>query len=195
MNCRHCATALHAQQDRFIDLGSAPPSNAFLDAAALQCAETHLPLKVLACPACGLVQIDALPQREALFGDDYVYFSSYSASWLAHTRAYVDQAVHRLALGPRSLVMEVASNDGYLLQYLQQRDIPCVGVEPTEARRGPRARASNASANSSAWRWRSALPPSAAAATWCWATRCWRTCPTATTSAPGCARCWRPGAR
>lgn len=133
MNCRHCATSLHAQQDLFIDLGSAPPSNAFLDAEALNRAEAHLPLKVLACPHCGLVQVDELQRHDALFSDDYVYFSSYSASWLAHARAYVDRVVQRLALGPRSLVMEVASNDGYLLQYLQQRDIPCVGIEPTES--------------------------------------------------------------
>lgn len=133
MKCRHCATALHPQQDVFIDLGAAPPSNAFLDAAALQRAEPHFPLKALACPGCGLVQVDEVQRHDALFSDDYVYFSSYSASWLAHARAYVEQVVQRLALGPRSLVMEVASNDGYLLQYLQQRDIPCVGVEPTES--------------------------------------------------------------
>ena len=133
MNCRHCATALHAQQDLFIDLGSAPPSNAFLDADALNRAEAFFPLKVLACPHCGLVQIGELQRHDALFSDDYVYFSSYSASWLAHARAYVEGVVQRLGLGPRSLVMEVASNDGYLLQYLQQRDIPCVGIEPTES--------------------------------------------------------------
>ena len=133
MNCRHCETPLHPQQDLFIDLGSAPPSNAFLDADALLRAEASFPLKVLACPDCGLVQIDELQRHDALFSDDYVYFSSYSASWLAHAQAYVEQVVQRLGLGPRSLVMEVASNDGYLLQYLQQRDIPCVGVEPTES--------------------------------------------------------------
>jgi SAM-dependent methyltransferase len=133
MNCRHCAAALHAQDDLFIDLGSAPPSNAFVDAAALHRPEPYLPLKALACPQCGLVQLDEAQRPEALFSDDYVYFSSYSASWLAHARDYVQQAVRRLDLGPRSLVMEVASNDGYLLQYLQQRDIPCVGIEPTES--------------------------------------------------------------
>ena len=133
MKCRHCATPLHAPQHLFIDLGSAPPSNAFLDEAALGRAEASFPLKVLACPDCGLVQIDELQRHDALFSDDYVYFSSYSASWLAHARGYVDTVVQRLGLGPRSLVMEVASNDGYLLQYLQQRDIPCVGVEPTDS--------------------------------------------------------------
>ncbi len=131
MKCRHCATVLHPQQDVFIDLGSAPPSNAILDAEALTRAETWFPLKVLACPECALVQVDEVQRHDALFSDDYVYFSSYSDSWLAHARAYVERVVQRLALGPRSRVMEVASNDGYLLQYLQQRDIPCVGIEPT----------------------------------------------------------------
>jgi SAM-dependent methyltransferase len=133
MNCRHCATPLHAHDDLFIDLGTAPPSNAFVRAEALQQTETWLPLRALACPDCGLVQLDEVQRPEALFGDDYVYFSSYSASWLAHARDYVQQVVQRLNLGPRSLVMEVASNDGYLLQYLQQRDIPCVGIEPTDS--------------------------------------------------------------
>ena len=133
MKCRHCATPLHDRDDLFIDLGSAPPSNAFLQAEALNRAELYLPLKVLACTDCGLVQIDELQRHDALFSDDYVYFSSYSASWLAHARDYVVRVVERLALNSRSLVMEVASNDGYLLQYLQQRGIPCIGIEPTES--------------------------------------------------------------
>jgi 2-polyprenyl-3-methyl-5-hydroxy-6-metoxy-1,4-benzoquinol methylase len=124
---------LRPHEDQFIDLGSAPPSNAFLQAEALDRAEIHLPLKVLACPECGLVQIDELQRHDALFSNDYVYFSSYSASWLAHARDYVAQVVQRLALDSRSRVMEVAANDGYLLQYLQQRGIPCVGIEPTES--------------------------------------------------------------
>jgi len=131
MKCRHCHTPLHPRDDLFIDLGSAPPSNAFLQAEALDHAEVHLRLKVLACPECGLVQIDELQRHDALFSNDYVYFSSYSASWLAHARDYVAQVVQRLALNSGSRVMEVAANDGYLLQYLQQRGIPCVGVEPT----------------------------------------------------------------
>jgi 2-polyprenyl-3-methyl-5-hydroxy-6-metoxy-1,4-benzoquinol methylase len=133
MKCRHCHTPLHPRDDLFVDLGSAPPSNAFLQPEALDHAEIHLPLKVLACPECGLVQVDELQRHDALFNNDYVYFSSYSASWLAHARDYVAQVVQRLALNSRSRVMEVAANDGYLLQYLQERDIPCVGVEPTES--------------------------------------------------------------
>jgi 2-polyprenyl-3-methyl-5-hydroxy-6-metoxy-1,4-benzoquinol methylase len=133
MKCRHCRTELHPRDDQFIDLGSAPPSNAFVGADALNRPETYLPLKVLACPECGLVQVEELQRRDELFSADYVYFSSYSASWLAHARDYVAQVVQRLQLNSCSQVMEVASNDGYLLQYLQQRGVPCVGVEPTES--------------------------------------------------------------
>ena len=131
MKCRHCATALHDTHDVFIDLGAAPPSNAFLHAADLARAEAHFPLKVLTCPVCWLVQTDELQRHDALFSNDYVYFSSYSSSWLAHARRYVDEVSERLSLGAASLVMEVASNDGYLLQYVAQRGIPCVGIEPT----------------------------------------------------------------
>ncbi|AKJ31001.1 class I SAM-dependent methyltransferase [Caldimonas brevitalea] len=128
MKCRHCQAALH---DVFIDLGAAPPSNAFLRPEDLAQPETYFPLKVYTCAACHLVQVDEVQRHDALFSNDYVYFSSYSRSWLAHARAYVEQATQRLGLGPNSLVMEVASNDGYLLQYVQERGIPCVGVEPT----------------------------------------------------------------
>jgi SAM-dependent methyltransferase len=136
MKCRHCATPLHAQHDLFIDLGSAPPSNAFLRPQDLQRAETYLPLKVLSCPACRLVQTEPLQHHDALFGSDYVYFSSFSASWLAHARDYVALASERLHLDSDALVMEVASNDGYLLQYFKQRGVPCVGVEPTDSTAG-----------------------------------------------------------
>jgi SAM-dependent methyltransferase len=131
MKCRHCATALDETRDVFIDLGAAPPSNAFLRAEDLGRAEAHFPLKVLTCPECRLVQVDELQRHEALFSNDYVYFSSYSSSWLAHARRYVEQVAERLSLGRDSLVVEVASNDGYLLQYVAARGIPCVGIEPT----------------------------------------------------------------
>ena len=131
MKCRHCATALDETRDVFIDLGAAPPSNAFLRAEDLGRAEAHFPLKVLTCPECRLVQVDELQRHDALFSNDYVYFSSYSSSWLAHARRYVDQVAERLSLNRDSLVLEVASNDGYLLQYVAARGIPCVGIEPT----------------------------------------------------------------
>ena len=131
MKCRHCATALDPSVDVFLDLGAAPPSNAFLREQDLGAAERHFPLKVLTCPTCRLVQVDEVQRHEALFSDDYVYFSSYSSSWVAHARRYVDEAIDRLALRPRSMVMEVASNDGYLLQHVKARGIRCIGVEPT----------------------------------------------------------------
>ena len=130
MKCRHCNTHLDAQHDIFIDLGSAPPSNAFLRAADLEKPELYLPLKVLTCSACYLVQVDELQRHDALFSDDYVYFSSYSSTWLAHAERYVDVASMRLGLNANSLVVEVASNDGYLLQFVKERGIPCVGFEP-----------------------------------------------------------------
>jgi SAM-dependent methyltransferase len=128
MKCRHCATPL---ADVFVDLGTAPPSNAFLTREQLDRPEVHFPLKVWTCAECKLVQVDEVQSHEALFDADYVYHSSYSRSWLAHARRYVELACDRLALDRDSLVMEVASNDGYLLQYVKERGVPCVGVEPT----------------------------------------------------------------
>ncbi len=133
MNCRHCASALHDPAHLFVDLGAAPPSNAFLTPAQMGQPETHFPLKVFTCPACFLVQVDEVQHHAALFSPDYVYFSSYSASWLAHAKRYVDAVVPSLGLNRHSLVMEVASNDGYLLQYMLQAGVPSVGVEPTES--------------------------------------------------------------
>jgi SAM-dependent methyltransferase len=128
MKCRHCSAALSLP---FLDLGSAPPSNAYLSEAALRAPETWFPLRLLVCEACWLVQTEDHAGREALFTDDYAYFSSFSTSWLAHSSAYVQAMRQRFALGPGSLVAEVAANDGYLLQYVQQAGIPCYGIEPT----------------------------------------------------------------
>jgi len=128
MKCRFCQTPLG---NVFLDLGSAPPSNAFLRSEDLNAAESWFPLKLFTCNQCLLVQVDEVQRHDALFSSDYAYFSSYSRSWLAHAERYVAQAAERLHLGPRDLVMEIASNDGYLLQYVQARGIPCVGIEPT----------------------------------------------------------------
>ncbi|ODT95602.1 MAG: SAM-dependent methyltransferase [Rhodanobacter sp. SCN 67-45] len=128
MKCRHCATPLH---DAFLDLGSAPPSNAFLTADTLSAPETWFPLKLFTCGNCRLVQADEVQSHTALFTPDYVYYSSFSRSWLAHAERYVEHAASRLGLDHDSLVMEIASNDGYLLQYVAARGIPCIGVEPT----------------------------------------------------------------
>jgi C-methyltransferase C-terminal domain/Putative zinc binding domain/Methyltransferase domain len=128
MKCRFCATSLH---DVFLDLGSAPPSNAFLSAESLAQPEVYFPLKLFTCPSCLLVQVDEVESHDKLFASDYVYFSSFSRSWLAHAENYVALATNRLALDSSSLIMEIASNDGYLLQYVRARGIPCVGIEPT----------------------------------------------------------------
>ena len=128
MKCRFCATEL---SDVFLDLGSAPPSNAFLTETDLGKPELYFPLRLFTCRNCLLVQIDEVQKHEALFSSDYVYFSSFSRTWLKHAQDYVDAVVKRLDLGTRSLVMEIASNDGYLLQSFVERDIPCIGIEPT----------------------------------------------------------------
>jgi len=128
MNCRFCATEL---SQVFLDLGAAPPSNSFLSAADLNGPEVYYPLKLFVCPDCRLVQVDEYKQSSEIFSASYVYFSSYSSTWLAHAKAYVEATLPRLNLGPQSLVMEIASNDGYLLQYVQQRGVPALGIEPS----------------------------------------------------------------
>ncbi|MEO7433193.1 MAG: class I SAM-dependent methyltransferase [Dokdonella sp.] len=128
MKCRFCAALL---SDVFLDLGSAPPSNAFLSESDLGAAELYFPLRLYTCARCHLVQVDEVQKHDALFAGDYVYFSSFSRSWLAHAKRYVEVAVKRLGLDGHSLVVEVASNDGYLLQYVKASGIPCVGIEPT----------------------------------------------------------------
>ena len=104
MKCRHCAAPLERV---FLDLGSAPPSNAYLTPATLRAPELWFPLRLLVCERCWLVQTEDHAGREALFTEDYAYFSSYSASWLAHSAAYVRAMRERLGLGPHSLVAEV----------------------------------------------------------------------------------------
>ncbi len=128
MKCRHCGSELHRP---FLDLGSAPPSNAYLTPAALNAPEVWYPLRLLVCEQCWLVQTEDHAGREALFSADYAYFSSFSSSWLRHAQAYVQVMQQRYGLGPQSCVAEVAANDGYLLQYVQQAGIPCYGIEPT----------------------------------------------------------------
>ncbi|QXH50077.1 class I SAM-dependent methyltransferase [Pseudomonas fakonensis] len=130
MNCRGCGTCLSLP---LIDLGTAPPSNAYLRADQLAAAEAWVPLKVAVCEHCWLVQTEDYTQADALFDADYAYFSSYSSSWLAHARDYVAQMVERFGLGAQSRVVEIAANDGYLLQYVAERGIACLGVEPTRS--------------------------------------------------------------
>ena len=128
MNCRFCKTPL---TDVFIDLVNSPASNSFLTEQQLNEPETFYPLKVYTCPKCFLVQIDEYKKSDAIFDSDYVYFSSFSTTWLEHSRKYTDLMKERFGLGKDSLVIEVASNDGYLLQYFKEKGIPVLGIEPT----------------------------------------------------------------
>lgn len=128
--CRHCGSSLEHQ---VIDLGHQPPSNAYCNAEQLAGPEITYPLRLLVCTECWLVQLPAHATAEDLFTPDYAYFSSTSSSWCAHAERFVRAAVERLELGPESHVVELASNDGYLLQYLQQCGISCLGIEPTHA--------------------------------------------------------------
>lgn len=129
-SCRHCGSPLSQQ---VIDLGHQPPSNAYLKPDHLARPEITYPLKVFVCTSCWLVQLPAHATADELFTADYAYFSSTSSSWCAHAERFVDVAVHKLGLGPDSRVVELASNDGYLLQYVMKRGIPCLGIEPTHA--------------------------------------------------------------
>jgi len=128
MKCRHCNAELTLT---FIDLGSAPPSNAYLTADKRQQPETWYPLRVLVCESCWLVQTEDFARFDELFDADYAYFSGFSSSWLKHSRQYVESMVERFGLDWQSHVMEIAANDGYLLQYVKEAGIPCTGIEPT----------------------------------------------------------------
>lgn len=130
MNCRHCATPL---SHTFLDLGFAPPSNAYLTVAELAKPEKHYPLRVKVCDQCWLVQTEDYAQANELFSPDYAYFSSTSSGWLAHAKHYVEQVSSELSLNSDSLVIEVASNDGYLLKNFVAMGIPCLGIEPTDS--------------------------------------------------------------
>jgi SAM-dependent methyltransferase len=128
MKCRHCGNPV---DHTFVDLGFAPPSNAYLQADDLCNPEVHYPLRVKVCDRCWLVQTEDYTRAEELFSPDYAYFSSTSSSWLEHAADYVHMITERLKLGPESFVIEVASNDGYLLKNFVAAGIPCLGIEPT----------------------------------------------------------------
>jgi SAM-dependent methyltransferase len=130
MKCRHCAAEL---EHVFLDLGFAPPSNAYLTEADLAAPEQYFPLKLMVCDRCWLVQTVDYARADELFSHDYAYFSSVSESWLAHARRYADMITERLHLGHESFVIEVAANDGYLLKNFLAAGIPCLGIEPTES--------------------------------------------------------------
>jgi hypothetical protein len=127
MQCRFCGNNLTTE---FINLVNSPPSNSFLNKDQLNEPEIFYPLKLFVCDKCFLVQIDEYKKSDEIFNSDYVYFSSFSQSWLEHSKKYVEMIVKRLGLNGSSLVAEIASNDGYLLQYFKQIGIPCYGIEP-----------------------------------------------------------------
>jgi len=129
MKCRHCSAPL---DEVFLDLGSAPPSNAYLKAEDLSAPELYFPLKLRVCTHCWLVQTEDYARAEDLFRPDYAYFSSTSTSWLRHAAQYCDMIRERLNLGQESFVIEIASNDGYLLKNFVAQGIPCLGIEPTD---------------------------------------------------------------
>jgi hypothetical protein len=128
MKCRHCENPL---RHVFVDLGHAPPANAYLTAEQLDQPEATYPLKLYVCDHCWLVQVPAHASAGEIFTPDYAYFSSVSTTWVDHARRYVQAIVPRLGLDRNSLVVEIASNDGYLLTFVREAGIPCLGIEPT----------------------------------------------------------------
>lgn len=128
MNCRHCAAPL---EHTFLDLGFAPPSNAYLSADDLKRPEIYYPLKIKVCHHCWLVQTEDYALAGELFRPDYAYFSSTSAGWLTHAAHYAATITQQLGLNKNSLVTEIACNDGYLLKNFVAAGVPCLGIEPT----------------------------------------------------------------
>ncbi len=129
MNCRFCKTLL---KNVFIDLSNSPPSNSYLTLKQLNEPELFYPLRVHICHECKLVQVDGHKKENDIFNKDYLYFSSYSTSWLSHAKQYAMMITDRLSLNESSLVTEIASNDGYLLQYFNESNI-CLGIEPASS--------------------------------------------------------------
>lgn len=130
MNCRHCKNEL---KHTFLDLGSSPPSNSYLSVKTLIEPEKWYPLKVLVCDKCWLVQTEDFVGFDEMFSEEYAYFSSFSTSWLEHSEKYVADMIARFGMDASSLLVEVAANDGYLLQFAQKQSIPCLGIEPTHS--------------------------------------------------------------
>lgn len=128
MKCRFCQNPLSRE---FIDLVNSPPSNSYLRREQLSEPEIFYPLRVFVCEKCLLVQIDEFKKADEIFDENYAYFSSFSKSWLEHSKKYVEMMSERFGFDENSQVVEIASNDGYLLQFFQQRNVPVLGIEPT----------------------------------------------------------------
>ena len=130
MKCRHCKENL---KHDFLDLGEAPPSNAYLEKSQLTKTELYFPLKVKVCESCWLVQTEDYTDADKLFDSEYAYFSSTSESFLKHAASYANKIIDELNLNSESFVVEIASNDGYLLKNFVKKNIPCLGIEPTDS--------------------------------------------------------------
>ena len=127
-SCRFCGKDL---KHIFVDLGISPLANSYLKADELEVMEPYYPLKVYVCEACFLVQLRVYESPENIFGE-YAYFSSFSESWLKHAKDYTELMIERFGLDSNSQIIEIASNDGYLLQYFKKREIPVLGIEPAK---------------------------------------------------------------
>jgi len=130
MKCRNCNLDIDTV---FIDLGSSPPSNSYLTTQTINEPEKWYPLKAMVCSECWLVQTEDFVGADEMFSADYAYFSSYSKSWLEHVKDYVENMIKRFSLNENSRVVEIAANDGYLLQFVKKKNIPCYGIEPTHS--------------------------------------------------------------
>ena len=128
MNCRFCKNNL---TNEFADLVNSPPSNSYLSAEQLNAPEVFFPLRVFVCEKCFLVQIDEFKKADEIFDENYAYFSSFSTSWLLHSKKYVEMMTARFGFDADSQIIEIASNDGYLLQYFAEKNVPVLGIEPT----------------------------------------------------------------
>ncbi len=128
MKCRHCKTEL---KHIFVDLSYSPVSNAMLTEEQLNEPESYYPLKIFVCQECYLVQVDEMQKADNIFDEEYTYFSSFSKSWLQHAKNYVEMMIVRFGFNENSQVIEIASNDGYLLQYFKEQNVPVLGVDPT----------------------------------------------------------------
>ncbi len=128
MNCRYCNNKLN---NVFVDLNFSPISNAMLRKPQLQIPEIYFPLKIFVCSNCFLVQVDEMEKADNIFDEEYTYFSSYSTSLLEHSKEYVEMMIERFKYDKDSQIIEIASNDGYLLQYFKEKNIPVLGIDPT----------------------------------------------------------------
>lgn len=129
MNCRFCNSEL---KNVFVDLGHSPLANSFLTKENLNCVEKYYPLKTFVCSQCYLVQTGEEKKSEEIFNNEYIYYSSYSNTWLMHAEQYVQMMIKRFGYDKNSMIIEIASNDGYLLQYFQKEKVKVLGIEPSK---------------------------------------------------------------